>query len=408
VTTITLMVTDEGGISARTSFTVSVGVPSISDVPNQTTPTNTVLGPVSFTVGDTESPAGDLMVTASSSNQGLVPDGNISLGGAGANRTITITPTADTAGLATITITVSDGASSASDTFVLTVFPLLGLLRSDDFNRPDSPLVQFNGEWLSNGGAGGTNAQQMQIIGNKVQVTEDGSEDVSTELPPNQPILPVYTTSSGVILYAGMRMTLTRLPSSAGSYFAHFRDSSTGFRTRVFVSTLNAAPGSYRLGIANNAAAITAGGQIPTDLLLNTSYFIVVRYNVGTGESKLWLNPVDETSSGLMAPDSPSLSSIEAFTFRQNGGIGVVCVDDLKIGTAFSDVAPFGLRITKVGADVEISWPVAAEGYTLQSTESLSPADWSDYSDQGSAVGDRKVVSITGVTGTRFFRLFKP
>ena len=186
------------------------------------------------------------------------------------------------------------------------------------------------------------------------------------------------------------------------------RGSFVGFRTRVFVSTLNAAPGSYRLGIANNAAAITAGGQIPTDLLLNTSYFIVVRYNVGTGESKLWLNPVDETSSGLMAPDSPSLSSIEAFTFRQNGGIGVVCVDDLKIGTAFSDVAPFGLRITKVGADVEISWPVAAEGYTLQSTESLSPADWSDYSDQGSAVGDRKVVSITGVTGTRFFRLFKP
>ena len=408
VTTITLTVTDEGGISASTSFTLSVGVPSISDIPNQTTPANTLLGPISFTVADTESAAGDLTVTASSSNQGLVPDGNISVDGTDADRTITITPTADTTGLATITVTVSDGLNSASDTFVLTVNPLLGLLRSDDFNRPDGPLVQFDGQWLSNGGTGATNVQQMQIIGGKVQVTEDGSEDVSSELPPNQPIVPVYTPSSGVILYAGMRITLTRLPSSAGSYFTHFRDGGNGFRARIFVSTLNAASGSFRLGIANNAAAISASGQIAADLSLNTSYFIVVRYNVGTGESKLWLNPVDETSSSLMAPDSPSPSSIEAFTFRQNSGIGVVCVDDLKIGTAFSDVAPFGLRITKMGTAVEISWPVAAQGYTLQSSEGLSPADWSDYPDQGMAMGGRNVVTITDVTGTRFFRLFKP
>ena len=61
-----------------------------------------------------------------------------------------------------------------------------------------------------------------------------------------------------------------------------------------------------------------------------------------------------------------------------------------------------------MGTDVIISWPVAAQGYTLQSTENFSPPDWSDYSDQGTATGDRKVVSITGVTSTRFFRLFKP
>jgi hypothetical protein len=219
---------------------------------------------------------------------------------------------------------------------------------------------------------------------------------------------PIYTTSSGTILYAGLKFTLTNLPSPGGSYFAHFRDTGTGFRARVFVSTTGASPGHFRLGIANNAAAISASGQVANDLSLNTSYFIVVRYNVGTGESKLWLNPTDESGPGIVAPDAPFPIEIYAFTFRQNGGIGVVCVDDLKIGTAFHDVAPFALRIIKAGENVEISWLVAAQGYTLQSTESFSPADWTDYSDQGSVAGDRKVVTITGVTGTRFFRLFKP
>ena len=180
---ITVTVTDADGGSASTTFMVSVGVPTISNIPNQNTPVNTSLGPIGFTVGDTETPAGSLTVTATSANQTLVTDGAITLGGSGANRTITISPESGQQGVVTITVTVSDGANSASDTFVLTVNPLLGVLRMDDFNRPAGPLVQNDGLWLSNGGTGGTNGQQMQIVGNKAQVTEDQSEDVSTELP---------------------------------------------------------------------------------------------------------------------------------------------------------------------------------------------------------------------------------
>ena len=77
---------------------------------------------MSFTIGDAETAATSLTLTATSSNQTLVPDANIVFGGSGANRTVTVTPAANAnGGPITITITVSDAASTASDPFTLTV-----------------------------------------------------------------------------------------------------------------------------------------------------------------------------------------------------------------------------------------------------------------------------------------------
>jgi hypothetical protein len=100
--------------------------PTISDIPNQETNVGMAIGPIAFTVGDLETPVADLIVTAVSSNQALVPDGNIELGGSGANRTITLTPMPGQSGFTTITVTVSDGSLSTPDTFVLTVTDVAG------------------------------------------------------------------------------------------------------------------------------------------------------------------------------------------------------------------------------------------------------------------------------------------
>jgi 6-phosphogluconolactonase (cycloisomerase 2 family) len=96
-------------------------VPTISDIADQTSEEDTPKGPVAFAVGDVETAPGSLAVTARSDNQTLLPDANLVLGGSGANRTLTLTPAAHQLGVATITVSVSDGAASASDTFVLTV-----------------------------------------------------------------------------------------------------------------------------------------------------------------------------------------------------------------------------------------------------------------------------------------------
>lgn len=108
--------------------------PTISDIPDQTTAINTVTGPISFTVDDTETATANLTVTASSADEALVPAGNIVLGGGGAKRTISLAPAPNRTGNTTITLTVDDGDLSASESFVFTVqgggFASWGLLDS--------------------------------------------------------------------------------------------------------------------------------------------------------------------------------------------------------------------------------------------------------------------------------------
>ena len=123
--TITLTVTDAGGASGGDSFIVTItsvnDTPTISDIVNQTINANTSTSALAFTIGDVETAASALVVTGSSSNTTLIPNASIVFGGADGNRTVTVTPAANQSGSATITVSVSDGTASTSDTFVLTV-----------------------------------------------------------------------------------------------------------------------------------------------------------------------------------------------------------------------------------------------------------------------------------------------
>src|SRR5439155_205538 len=122
--TITVTVSD-GQLSASDSFVLTVNAvndpPTISNIADQSTAPGTTVGPIGFTVGDVETAPGSLILSGTSSNPTLVPDGNIVFGGSGTSRTVTVTPAANQTGTATIIVTVSDGTLTASDTFVLTV-----------------------------------------------------------------------------------------------------------------------------------------------------------------------------------------------------------------------------------------------------------------------------------------------
>jgi len=121
--------TDLDGLGDATPATAAIDVAAVNDAPtvstiaDQTIDQDGTLAPLPFTVGDVETAAGSLVVTAMSSNPALVPDGNIVLGGSGANRTIGLTPAAGQYGSATITVSVSDGTDTTLTTFVVTVNP---------------------------------------------------------------------------------------------------------------------------------------------------------------------------------------------------------------------------------------------------------------------------------------------
>ncbi|MFN8709342.1 MAG: DUF2341 domain-containing protein, partial [Planctomyces sp.] len=98
--------------------------PTISAIASQTIDEDTSTGDLAFTIGDVETPASSLTVTATTSNSTLVPTSGIVVSGTGASRTVRVTPAANQNGSSTITLTVSDATTTSSTQFVLTVNPV--------------------------------------------------------------------------------------------------------------------------------------------------------------------------------------------------------------------------------------------------------------------------------------------
>lgn len=351
--TIQLTVRDGQGFESSVSFRVYVGEPSISSLPNQVSPTNTVLGPLSFTVQDAETP-NQLVVTAGSSNEALVPSGNILLSGTGSQRTVRVVPAPDVSGTATITLTVSDGTWSIPTSFQVTFYPKFGPVLADPFDYTDGSLIESSGGfWSTHSGTTG----QMQVVEGRVVLTRAQTEDVSAAFTNF-----FQAVGQGIVLFTRLKLNLTTLPTAAnGDYFAHFRDIGTvNYRGRIFVTTNGAAPGTYRVGVANGAARPTA--VHPRDLQPNTPYLLLTRYNVDTAETTLWVNPTEESSGGVTATDPTTPVTLYFFSLRQSGGIGELSVDDLKVGTQWSDVweaaapEPERLQYRWDGQRLELHW----------------------------------------------------
>jgi hypothetical protein len=132
---ITLVVTD-GSLSATNSFLLTVKAgntpPTISDIADQVTEENKTIE-LTFTVGDKETPAPDLILTKISSDPSLVPERNILIGRSGAAAALRIAPAANQSGTSRITLIVSDGSFRATNSFLLTV-------KAADL-RPDIPTL---------------------------------------------------------------------------------------------------------------------------------------------------------------------------------------------------------------------------------------------------------------------------
>jgi hypothetical protein len=95
--------------------------PSISALGNVTVAESSPVAPIAFTIGDVETPASALSVSATASNNGLLPPSSIVLTGSDSNRTLVLTPVSGQTGTSTITISVSDGQNVTAATFQLTV-----------------------------------------------------------------------------------------------------------------------------------------------------------------------------------------------------------------------------------------------------------------------------------------------
>ncbi len=97
--------------------------PFIETVPEQTMVSGKTLGPLSFSVSDIDNAFSSLTITATSSNQSLVPASNITVKLANNNGIIKLTSASGQVGKATITVAVSDGSKKTIMSFQVIVNP---------------------------------------------------------------------------------------------------------------------------------------------------------------------------------------------------------------------------------------------------------------------------------------------
>jgi hypothetical protein len=349
--------TDTNGQSAASWFLLTVG--SINQPPTNSltalAATNLLVSTpltIPFVSGSARNPYSSLTYGVASDNNTLIPSGNIVIGGTTStgNPTVTITPTAGQVGNAIISITVNDNdpdePRSTTANIAVVVRPNTNVVAVDYFNYDQSGSLDTiaSGYWNHLSGPN----HQMQVnsapVGGSVTVSGGNTENVQAQLF-NGP----FKTNSGTVLYSSFTVNVPSggLAVNNGTYITAFNDGSANtanVEDCLVVATNGAAPGYYRLGIANavGATALTAK-MFKQDLAPNTTYFVVTALSLTNGYSTLWVSPTNQFSASITdttAPANPTnLYNIADFELRESGANeGSVNVGSIIVGLSFNSV----------------------------------------------------------------------
>lgn len=367
--------------------------PTISAIADQTLPLNSGTAAIPFTLGDLNSAATSLQISVASSNTQLVPLSSIVIGGSGANRTVTVTPALMQTGAAILTLTVSDGTLTSTETFLVTVdelpFGRFAYLFNYDAN--------FEG-WTANAAATGATvsagALSTALSGSDPQFTHPAVLDIAGD---NVPVV------------------LVRMKSSAGgSAQLFFGNELGGYSAANSVSFAVPAGSVYKWYAVNVAANTNWTGHTIKALRLDppsTTGTVSIDAIIGSdgdfnqdGIPDLW-----EVTSQL-DPTTPA----DAQRDSDNDGITDLLEYATAMNPGISDSVPVSTAKTSTTLDFVYRKNNAATGltYTVEWTDTLTN-DWSSagisaptiLSDNGTTQQIKVTVTAGGGVARRFVRL---
>jgi hypothetical protein len=298
----------DGMATNSRSFVLTVNdPPTISDIPDQLVNKGGPVLPIAFNVADNDSTV--LTLTAGSTNLDLVPLSNIEFNGTGSSRMVTVTPAAGQFGKTLITVTVSDGMVSVSDSFLLTVNdpPQLTVNQPLALRQGDSSVI--NTTVLSANDAESAASQLMYTIG----FGGNGG-------PPHEGSLTMYGTN----LVAGSRFTQDDLLNNRLTY-----------QHNGLCSTQD----DFQFNVSDSNGGVTPTGQyVVYSFRINIAHSnrppVVMNSGAGVGLGAGFSGAFHATNTDCSA---------QTLTFRiiQNGTLGTATLLDPLTG-AFSYAAAPG------------------------------------------------------------------
>ncbi|MCB0114851.1 MAG: tandem-95 repeat protein, partial [Caldilineaceae bacterium] len=122
-----IIMANDGFEIGQTIFNLTVNqvndTPTISPVASQEVQAGKSSGPIVVTLNDVDTPLTSLTFSAATGDANLLPLSSIILSGSGGTRSVEIQPPANVEGTTAVTLTVSDGSTSAVEVFDITVVP---------------------------------------------------------------------------------------------------------------------------------------------------------------------------------------------------------------------------------------------------------------------------------------------
>lgn len=203
------------------------------------------------------------------------------------------------------------------------------ILMSDNFNSYTNGNLVPQGGWAAHSGAGATAIQVNNGTISTVQGSgsrEDANRDIGSVM------------GAGNVWYAGFDVTVTGADPAVTTYFAHFRDTGTGFNSRIFVMDGGAGAGTFTFGIGDVAG--TPDASFAGSYAYGTTYRVVSSYNFDTGLSQLWISPTTQADPSIMSVSADIGQAMSTYAFRQAAGNTTQVIDNLAVGTTFADVVP--------------------------------------------------------------------
>jgi hypothetical protein len=352
--TVEVTATDELGDQAQRTFNVTVVPqifpPTISTPANTNTFLNTPVA-VPFTIGDSSAPLSTLTVNASVNPASVNELASATLGGSGANRTVTVTPAPNADGVGLIDLSVSDtNGNTVSTSFAVMVLTNYAVF-VDHFDYPDGSIFpNSDGIWARRGNVQFTT---LGILANAVNVVSGVVNDNGYGALVGAP----YAPNKGAVIYITFTGNWSVAPTANSGAFVSLANNNTTSSPQV--CNIGSTPdssgdgGNLYLTIANGAGFTTNFYPI----VLGIPYTIAARYDVETATATLWVNATNEadisatnvaTATDVTAPIAVSLVDL-----NQNGNTGNLILDDLKVSVV---TRPAITAIQIIGGNVQIDF----------------------------------------------------